>query len=283
MRIDLHSHSTVSDGTLTPAALVAHAQVQNLDVLALTDHDSVDGIQAAQRAAGDVLQIVPGVEISVTWNGQTVHIVGLHVDPEHPGLLQGLAALREYRVWRAEEIARRLEKKGIHGALEGAQAWAKGSLIGRTHFARFLVEHGYCESVREVFKRYLVKGKPGHVRGQWATLGDAVGWIRAAGGIAVIAHPARYRLTATRLRALIADFKDCGGEGIEVISGSHSRDEVLAIAEHSRRQELLASCGSDYHGPENPWVELGRLATLPDDLIPIWRSPNWPGSGEAQR
>ncbi|MGD8514067.1 MAG: PHP domain-containing protein [Granulosicoccaceae bacterium] len=281
MRIDLHSHSTVSDGTLTPAALVAHARAQNLDVLALTDHDVVDGIQAAQQAAGSALYIVPGVEISVSWRGQTVHIVGLHVDPEHPGLLQGLAGLREFRVWRAQEIARRLAKKGVPGALEGAQAWASGSLIGRTHFARFLVEHGYCESLREVFKRYLVRGKPGYVPGQWASLEDAVGWIRDAGGVAVIAHPARYRLTATRLRALIADFQACGGEGLEVVSGSHSRDEVLAMAEHSRRHGLLASCGSDYHGPENPWVELGRLAALPEDLVPVWHSPNWRGPVEA--
>lgn len=278
MRIDLHSHSTVSDGTLTPAALVAHARTQNVDILALTDHDTVDGVRAAQQTAGEGLHIVPGVEISVSWHGQTVHIVGLHVDPEHPGLLQGLATLRKFRAWRAEEIARRLEKKGIMGALEGAQAWASGSLIGRTHFARFLVDQGYCESVREVFKRYLVRGKPGHVNGQWASLDEAVGWIRAAGGVAAIAHPARYRLTATRLRSLIADFKSCGGEGIEVVSGSHSRDEVTAMAEHCRRQELLASCGSDYHGPENPWVELGRLAALPPDLVPVWRSPNWPRS-----
>jgi predicted metal-dependent phosphoesterase TrpH len=135
--------------------------------------------------------------------------------------------------------------------------------------------------VREVFKRYLVRGKPGYVPGQWASLEDAVGWIRAAGGVAVIAHPARYRLTATRLRALFADFQACGGEGIEVVSGSHSRDEVLAMAEHSRRQGLLASCGSDYHGPENPWVELGRLTALPEDLVPVWHSPNWRAPIEA--
>lgn len=278
MRIDLHSHSTVSDGTLTPTALVAHAREQGIEVLALTDHDTLDGIGEARLAAGDMLQLVAGVEISVSWRGQTVHILGLDIDPAHPGLLQGLAGLCEFRAWRAEEISRRLAKKGIEGAYEGARRWASGSLLGRTHFARFLVEQGYCTSLREVFGRYLVRGKPGYVPGQWAELEHAVGWVRAAGGVAVIAHPARYRLSATRLRALIGEFKAAGGEGMEVVSGSHGRDEVLAMAEHCRRQQLLASCGSDYHGPENPWVDLGRLAPLPADLVPVWHSPHWAGT-----
>lgn len=279
MNIDLHCHSTVSDGTLSPEALLAHAAKQGVRTLALTDHDATAGIAAASRAAETHdITLIPGLEASVSWNGQTVHIVGLHVDTEHAGLQAGLSRTLEYRQWRAEEIGRRLAKKGIDGAFEGAAAFATGSLVGRTHFARFLVDRGYCESVREVFKKYLVRGKPGYVPGEWASLEEALGWIVDAGGMAVIAHPARYRLTATRLRKLIADFKDSGGIGIEVVSGSHSRDEVQNMAVHAERAALYASCGSDYHGPENPWIELGRLPPLPEKCRPIWQHPLWKGS-----
>ncbi len=276
MSIDLHCHSTVSDGTLSPEALLAHAAAQGVRTLALTDHDATAGIAAASKAAeARDITLIPGLEASVSWKGQTIHIVGLHVDPEHAGLQAGLRRTLAYRQWRAEEIGRRLAKKGIAGAYEGAASFASGSLVGRTHFARFLVDRGYCESVREVFKKYLVRGKPGYVPGDWASLDESVGWIRDAGGMAVIAHPARYRLTATRLRNLIADFKDCGGIGLEVVSGSHSRDEMLNMAVHAERAELYASCGSDYHGPENPWIELGRLPALPEKCRPVWHHPDW--------
>jgi predicted metal-dependent phosphoesterase TrpH len=272
---DLHSHSTASDGTLRPEALVARAAAANVEVLALTDHDTTDGLAAAEAAAAAVgLTLVPGVEVSVSWGGRTIHIVGLAVDSGDAALQEGLARLREYRLWRAEEIGRRLEKAGIPGAFEGARALSSGHLVGRTHFARFLVRRGYAEDVRGVFRQFLLKGKPGHVPGDWARLEDAVGWIRGAGGQAVIAHPARYGFTATKLRRLIGELKEAGGVGIEVVSGSHSRDDCFVFARHAREHGLLASAGSDYHGPEDAWLELGRLPPLPEGCTPIWA--DWP-------
>jgi hypothetical protein len=272
LHYDLHSHSTHSDGTLTPAELVQLARAGGVDVLALTDHDSTDGIHEAQAAARDVgLQLVAGVEVSVTWGTQTVHVVGLGVDAGEPTLQAGLQHLREFRHWRAEEIARCLEKQGIAGAYEGARTHARGASVGRTHFARFLVEKGHAKDLRQVFKKFLVRGRPGYVPGAWADLDQAVAWIRAAGGQAVIAHPARYQLGSTRLHKLLAEFKACGGVGLEVVSGSHSRDDFFRFAHLANRFDLLASAGSDYHGPEQPWIALGRLPLLPDGCQPIWR------------
>ena len=240
-------------------------------MLALTDHDTTEGLAEA-RATAVVLgmTLVNGVEISVTWNSMTVHVVGLGMADTHPGLEQGLAGLRDFRNWRAEEIARCLAREGIDGAYKGARRYSNGRLISRTHFARYLVERGRAQSVRDVFKRYLVRGKPGHVPGRWAMLDEAVGWIRASGGQAVIAHPARYRLTRTKLRRLIGEFRECGGEAIEVVSGSHSRDECFTMGRHSVECGMLASAGSDYHGPENPYVEVGRLMPLPQGCRPLW-------------
>ena len=268
---DLHSHSTASDGTLTPAALVRRAREQGVDVLALTDHDVTDGLDEARRAAHETgLRLINGVEISVTWDGVTVHIVGLNFDPANVGLQAGLAGLREYRVWRGEEIARRLEKQGIPGALEGAKAFSNGQILSRTHFARFLVAQGHAKDMRKVFGKFLIHNRPGYVPGEWAALADAVGWIHDAGGQAVIAHPARYRLSATRLRALIEAFMACGGEVLEVVSGSHSAGDVQGMAQYARRYELLVSQGSDYHGPEQSWLELGQMPSMPDGCIPVW-------------
>ena len=272
LHFDLHSHSTLSDGTLSPEALVRRARAQGVDVLALTDHDVTDGLSEAVVTAAEVgLRLVPGVEISVTWSGVTFHIVGLNVDPEHIGLQTGLAQLRATRTERGAEIARRLEKHGIEGALAGAQAFASGPILSRTHFARFLVEAGYAKDMRKVFKKFLVHNRPGYVPGDWGSLEDAVGWICDAGGQAVIAHPARYRVSATRLRQFIEAFKDCGGVGIEVVSGSHSASDIAGMAQYAKRYELLASCGSDYHGPEQSWLELGRPMPLPDGCVPIWK------------
>jgi hypothetical protein len=268
---DLHSHSTASDGTLSPEQLVRRAHAQGVDVLALTDHDVTSGLAEASATAAELgLTLVPGVEISVTWNGVTIHIVGLRIDPEHAGLQAGLDGLRAFRVGRGEEIARRLAKHGIEGALEGAQAYANGQILSRTHFARFLVEQGHARDMRKVFKHFLVHNKPGYVPGDWASLEDAVRWIRGAGGQAVIAHPARYRISATRLRQFIGEFKECGGVGLEVISGSHSAGDVQGMAQYAQRFALLASCGSDYHGPEQPWIELGKLPALPQNCTPVW-------------
>lgn len=276
IQYDLHSHSVASDGTLSAADLVGRARVAGVDVLALTDHDTTDGVAEARAAALRVgLILVPGVEVSVSWNGLTVHVVGLHVDPANETLERGLCGLRAFREWRAEEIGRRLEKAGVPGAHSGAKAYAQGRIIGRTHFAHYLVECGRAPSVRDVFRRYLVHNKPGYVPGQWASLEDALEWIHTAGGQAVIAHPARYRVTATKLGRLIGEFRECGGVGIEVVSGSHSPADVQRIGAVARSTGLLASRGSDYHGPENPWVELGRLSGLPADLPAVWDSDPW--------
>jgi len=279
---DLHSHSTASDGTLAPAALVQRARGAGVDVLALTDHDTLDGVDEALRSAAALqLVLLPGVEISVTWSAMTIHVLGLSVDPANVQLRQGLSQLQTFRDWRAQEIARKLERAGIGGALEGATRFRTGALLSRTHFARFLVQQGHAVSLREVFRRFLVKGKPGYVRGEWTSLAQAVGWIRKAGGMAVIAHPARYRLTRSKLKKLLGEFVDSGGVGLEVVSGSHSVDEMRHMAAVAREHRLFASCGSDYHGPDNPWIELGRLRSLPHGCTPIWEADDWPRAGVA--
>lgn len=269
---DLHAHSTASDGTLSPTVLMQQAAAAGVQVMALTDHDTLAGIDEAQTAAETCgLQFVPGVEISVTWQRRTVHIVGLGVDSTTGELQTGLASLREFRVWRAQEMGRGLAKAGITGMYERAYELASGGLVSRTHFARALVELGYANNVSQVFKKYLVNNKPGHVTGKWATLENALDWIHTAGGQAVIAHPARYRMTRSKLRQLIQDFVNCGGQAIEVVSGSHSRDDMFTIAQHARAFNLLASAGSDYHGPEHTWMDLGKLPALPDGCTPVWQ------------
>lgn len=273
-RYDLHSHSNLSDGTLAPAVLVGEAQAAGVEVLALTDHDVTDGLAEAQAAAGPLgLRIIAGVEISATWNEQTVHIVGLNIDPANVPLQDGLAALRAYRTERAVEIGRRLAKHRIPGVYEGAARLASGPIVSRTHFARYLISIGYANSMAQAFKRYLSRGTPGHVPSRWAPLAEAVGWIRAAGGVAVLAHPARYRLSSGKLRKLLADFRDGGGQAIEVVCGSHSADETQHLAALAREYGFAASLGSDYHGPEASgpgWGGFGRLAPLPGDLTSVW-------------
>lgn len=284
---DLHTHSTASDGVLSPTALIDHAAGAGVEVLALTDHDTTDGLAEAQVAAERRgLCLIAGVEISVTWAARTIHVVGLRIDAGDRGLQRGLEGLLEFRHWRAEEIGRRLAKAGIEGAYAGAKALSQGRLVGRTHFARYLVQRRLAADERHVFKHFLVNGKPGHVSGEWASLESAVGWIRAAGGVAVIAHPARYRLSRTRLLRLLGEFRELGGIGLEVVSGSHSRDDCLCFAQHAREQRLLASAGSDFHGPQlalsgHPWIRLGGLPQLPAGCTPIWR--DWPGLGGASR
>lgn len=277
MHYDLHSHSLASDGTLSPDELVQAASKAGVDVLALTDHDSVDGIAEAQTSAALAgMRLVPGVEISVSWQSQTLHVLGLGIDPGNALLGQGLSRLSAFRDWRAEEIGRRLARAGIPGAWDGARRLAQGRIVGRTHFARFLVEQGHAGSVREVFRRYLVNNRPGYVSGDWAALDEVLAWIRAAGGMAVLAHPARYRMSASKLRRCIGEFRECGGAGIEVVSGSHTPDQVSSMATLCRNEGLLASCGSDYHGPENPWIRLGELPPLPAGCTPVWESEHWP-------
>jgi predicted metal-dependent phosphoesterase TrpH len=271
LRYDLHSHSTASDGIVSPTELVRHAAAQGVDVLALTDHDVTTGLAEAELAAGAAgVSLVPGVEISVTWGHQLLHIIGLGIDPGNDELQRGLAGLRDFRVWRAEEIGLRLEKRGIEGAYAGARELSKGASIGRTHFARFLVAQGKARDLQDAFDRYLKRGKPGYVPGQWAALHEAVGWIRAAGGQAVIAHPARYTLSAGRFRDLLVEFQEAGGAALEVISGSHPHGATPALANYAQRFGLLASVGSDYHGPGQSYNELGRLPALPAGCVPVW-------------
>jgi 3',5'-nucleoside bisphosphate phosphatase len=277
MSPDLHTHTVASDGTLTPTELVARASAARIEVLAVTDHDTVDGLaEAAVAAAAAGITLVPGAELSVTWGGRTIHVVGLHLDPGCAELGLGLKRIIAFRDWRATEIGRRLERHGIPDTYAGARALAGGCLVGRSHFARVLVRRGLAQSERDVFRHFLVQGKPGHVPGDWATLDEALGWIRAAGGQAVIAHPARYGLNRTRLRRLLGEFRDLGGAALEVVCGSHSKDDALVFARHAREMGLLASAGSDYHGPESPWLDLGRLPALPDGCTPIWA--DWPGA-----
>ena len=239
IRCDFHSHSTVSDGTLSPTELVLRAHEKEVEVLALTDHDATEGLHEAATAANQVgMRFIPGIELSVTWSHKTIHIVGLGINPDDAILNKGLMALREFRGVRGEEIARKLEKKGLINPLEGAKKFAGGEILSRTHFARYLVEQGKAKDIRQVFKRYLVHGKPGYVAGKWASLEDALAWIHGAGGVAVIAHPARYKISATRLRQLISEFKDLGGIGFEAISGSHSPDEEIRMAQLANQFDL---------------------------------------------
>lgn len=272
-KIDLHSHSTISDGTYTPTDLVRYAAAQGVEIMALTDHDDLGGLDEAHAAAEEAgVRLVNGVEISVTWNKRTIHIVGLRVDPAHQGLQEGLANIRAGRLTRAEAIAAELDKVGIKGSLEGARRYARERIISRTHFARFLVDHGHAKDVKAVFKHFLVKGKPGHVSHRWADMAEAIGWIKASGGIAVLAHPGRYDIGKMTLHALFAAFKEAGGEAVEVVSGSHTPDQYRLFAEFAREYNLLASVGSDYHGPTHNYFDMGRLPPLPPGCIPLWES-----------
>jgi predicted metal-dependent phosphoesterase TrpH len=272
LRYDLHAHSHVSDGTLAPRDLVARAAGAGVDVLALTDHDATEGLADARRAAEEHgVDLVAGVEVSVTWESHTVHVVGLRVDPDNEALRTGLQELRERRNARAVDIAERLAAQGIGGALQGVAALVQGPIVSRTHFAHYLVAQGRAKDLRQAFKRYLGAGRPAYARGRWAELAEAVAWIRGAGGEAVIAHPARYKLGTGRLERLFGEFRDLGGSALEVVSGSHAAADSARMARFAARFGLKASAGSDYHGPEKPWVELGALAPLPAECIPIWK------------
>lgn len=272
--IDLHCHSTISDGVLSPSDVVARAGGNAVNILALTDHDDCGGLDEARKAAsGFGIEFVNGVEISVTWRGRTLHVVGLNIDPDNRELKLGLNTLREGRIRRAKLIAEGLSKAGITGSLEGAYCHASNkNLIGRTHFARFLVEKGHAKDIQSVFRKFLTHGKPGHVVHQWAQLNDAVGWIRASGGMAVIAHPGRYDLSAAALEALLAEFREAGGEGVEVVTSSHTKDMAMRFCEFARRFDLFASLGSDFHSPDESRMDIGRLPPLPEGCRPIWET-----------
>ena len=264
----------MSDGTLSPAALAARAKLNGVELWSLTDHDEIGGQRQAREAAQAVnLPYVTGTEISVTFAGVTVHIVGLGFDPDDPGLIAGLAATRGGRTARAQEMADGLARAGISGAFEGALTYAGNpALVARTHFARYLVETGVCSSTHEVFKKFLVEGKPGFVPHCWASLGDAVRWITRAGGLAVIAHPGRYKFTVNEEYALFTEFKAHGGLGVEVITGSHTSADYLKYADMAIELDLLASRGSDFHSPDESRTDLGTLPALPARLTPVWET-----------
>jgi predicted metal-dependent phosphoesterase TrpH len=272
LKVDLHCHSNVSDGVLAPAAVAAYASKDGVDVWALTDHDELRGIKEARRAASGLgMRFVPGVEISITWAGQTVHIVGLQIDEDNQALIQGLTASRSGRDARGREIGAQLGQAGIPGAYEGALKYVGNpDLMSRTHFARYLVEIGACATTSEVFRKYLTEGKPGWVPHRWATLEQAVGWIRAAGGIPVIAHPGRYKFTPLMEAALFDEFKQLGGSAIEVVTGSHTPEQYPVYAELARRYGFLASRGTDFHAPGEARVEFAALPPLPSGLTPVW-------------
>jgi predicted metal-dependent phosphoesterase TrpH len=272
LNADLHCHSVVSDGTLSPEVLAERAHANGVHLWALTDHDELGGqarALAVARALG--MDYLSGVEISVTWMGQTIHIVGLGIDATHVGILEGLRRTREGRSNRAKLMAEQLLKVGISGAYEGALHFAGNhDLISRTHFARFLVEQGVCRDTEHVFKNYLIEDKPGFVPHLWASLDDAVAWIKAAGGVAVIAHPGRYSLNDLQMDELFKHFKEIGGLGIEVITGSHSPDQYQTYGKIAQHYGFMASRGSDFHDPDESHIDLGRLPHLPDHLTPIW-------------
>jgi len=272
LNADLHCHSVVSDGTLTPEDLAARAAANGVELWSLTDHDEIGGQERAAAAArSHGMKYLTGVEISVTFAGQTVHIVGLGFDDEDERIRQGLSDTRGGRGERAVQIAAGLAQVGIHGAYEGALKFAGNpDLVSRTHFARFLVESGVCQDTSEVFRRFLTEGKPGYVPHLWASLGHAVRWITEAGGLAVIAHPARYRFTPTEEYALFTEFKAHGGTGVEVVTGSHTAAEYVTYAETAREFGLAASRGSDFHSPDESHTDLGQLPYLPGTLTPVW-------------
>ncbi len=269
---DLHSHSTFSDGTLTPRELVARAAQRGVTTLALTDHDDTGGLAAARAAAAEhQIRLIDGVEISVTWQGQTIHVVGLGIDASDAALQAGLAATRGGRTARAEKIIAALDALGIAGSREGAREYASNpQLIGRTHFARFLVTQGVVKDLKTAFKRFLGGGQPCYVPHQWATLGAAISWINGSGGTAVLAHPGRYPLDTARMRALLAEFRDLGGAAIEVVSSSHRPHHYTAFAAHARQFGLAASAGSDFHSPQESYHDLGSLPALPPGCVPVW-------------
>ena len=276
MRVyDLHTHSTASDGVLAPSALIKRAKNRSVDTLALTDHDTIGGIAEARPAAeAEGVLLVAGVEISVSWQGHLIHVIGLGIDETDNGLLQGLDSLRRRRDDRAEQMAVRLEKAGIPSALEGARRYQTTDILSRTHFARYLVEIGKADSVDEAFKRFLNAGTPGHVHMQWATLAEAITWITDAGGQAVVAHPGRYKIGETLLYQFLDEFVETGGIGIEVVCSNLKPDQINRFAGIARKYGLQASAGSDFHSPRSN-RELGRLAPLPENVVPVWQDRDW--------
>jgi predicted metal-dependent phosphoesterase TrpH len=268
---DLHCHSTASDGALSPTELVKRAAENAVTTLALTDHDTTTGLAEAKICAAELnINLINGIELSAQWEKVGIHIVGLNIDPQHETLQKVMAELHIMRTERAEKIALKLEKKGISGALAAVQKAATNETITRVHFANFLVSQAHVSTISEAFDRYLGDGKSAYVSTTWTPLESAVQAIRDAGGIPIVAHPLRYKLTATRMRKLLGAFKNAGGLAIEVVTGRYNPDEMRVLANYANQFELAGSVGSDFHSPANPWIELGRVAPLPASVKPVW-------------
>lgn len=272
MIYDLHTHSNASDGILSPAALVMRAKQRGVTHLALTDHDTVHGLQSAREQAHiEGITLIDGIEFSCLWAGRGIHVVGLNVNVNSAELSGAIGAQLEARDARAEEIGKRLEKAGIPDPLEGARRLAGDAVLGRPHFARYLVEKGFASSINGAFKQYLGAGKPGDIKHRWPDIAGMVAAIRAADGVPVLAHPAKYELTRTKLRELISAFKEAGGLAIEVVSGQQTTSETDTLARIAAQFDLFASCGSDFHVPDQPWQELGSFTPLPSTCRPVWQ------------
>jgi predicted metal-dependent phosphoesterase TrpH len=268
---DLHCHSTASDGALSPAELVHRAYQHGVTSLALTDHDTTAGLTEARLSADATgIKLIAGIELSANWQDKCFHIVGLGIDPAYAPLAEAIDNLQKIRMERAEKIALKLEKKRITGALEAVKNAAGDGMITRSHFADFLLSQSHVSTQQEAFDRYLAKGKPAYVPTSWAELELAVNWITQSGGVAVLAHPLRYKLTANWMKRLLTAFKNAGGQGIEVITARNNADEIKLAADYAARFELAGSVGSDFHSAANQWVELGRLAPLPKSIKPVW-------------
>ncbi|MCF7971034.1 MAG: PHP domain-containing protein [Methylococcaceae bacterium] len=272
IKYDLHCHSTASDGTLLPAEVVLRAKEHGVTTLALTDHDTIAGLaQAQQTAQENEISLISGIELSCTWNKRTFHILGLDIDPNNAELLEGIKNLQNTRLERAYKIAHKLEKNKIPGAFDAVLESAGSGMITRSHFAEFLLKNDYVSTIQGAFDHYLGQSKPAFVSTQWAELDNTINWINNAGGIAVVAHPLRYKLTASWMRRFLTDFKELGGQGIEIITGRSTPDEIRRAAHFATQFQLHGSVGSDFHTPKNQWVELGRLAALPNNIRPIWQ------------
>ena len=276
MKIDLHNHSYYSDGFLSPSEVVLLAKKEGCDVFALTDHDTTDGlIEAQQQADSSDLKLIHGVEISAMWSNMTIHILGLDIDINNETLQKGLKQHQEFRQLRAEKMARGLGGAGVFGALEKVKLVAKKGMITRTHFAQMLVQEGVCKDMRSVFKRFLTEKKPGGVGGKWAEYDEVIGWIHAAGGKAVLAHPLRYRMTNTKVRRLLNHLSGAGLDGVEVVTGSSSSDEITLVSQWAKEFDLLSSIGSDYHGWPNQRVRIGHLQDMPQVNEMVWKGSSW--------
>jgi predicted metal-dependent phosphoesterase TrpH len=269
MIFDLHSHTTISDGVLKPLELISRAEEKGVDVLAITDHDTIDAYQEIPLIH-DRLKLVPGIELSTQWGSSGIHVLGLNINLESDAINTAARTQSDARLQRARRIGERLEKKGVKGAFEGANELSAGSYIGRPHFAQYLINIGKSDSMSAAFKKYMGDGKAGDVKQHWAELPQIIQWIRDANGIAVLAHPLKYKLTRTRLKRLLDCFIEAGGQGMEVVSGKQLPNQTKDMAELCEQKNLLASCGSDFHMPGKYWAELGAIAPLPRNVIPVW-------------